>query len=144
MKTPSIFFFKEGIKFRLLHGNDLKLWLTKIVTKENRIISNINYIFCTDIYLRRINKKFLSHDYFTDIVTFDNSTSKKFLEGDIYISIDRILANSKTYNTSFKDELHRVMAHGVLHLLGYDDTNKKKKEEMRRMEDYWLGKRNFQ
>jgi rRNA maturation RNase YbeY len=90
-----------------------------------------------------MNKKHLNHDYNTDIITFDNSFLNNEIEGDVFISIDRIKANAKLYSASFYDELHRVMVHGILHLLDYSDKSKSGKEEMRRMEDYWLSKRGF-
>ncbi len=143
MHQPTIFFFKEEIKFRLSERDKLHLWILKMIKKEGFYLSNINFIFCKDSYLRRINREYLEHDYFTDIITFDNSVSKKIIDGDIYISIDRIRINSNTYDNSFKDELHRVMAHGVLHLLGYGDKNKTQKTEMKKMEDYFLKTRKF-
>lgn len=143
MPQPSIFFFKEEIKFRLSERDELQYWISKMIKKEGFYLSNINFIFCNDAYLRRINREYLDHDYFTDIITFDNSVSKKIIDGDIYISIDRIRINSNTYDNTFKDELHRVMAHGVLHLLGYGDKNKTQKTEMKKMEDYWLKTRKF-
>ena len=143
MKQPSIFFFKESIKFRLSKRKQLKDWILEIIKKEGYSISNINFIFCTDSNLRKINKKYLNHDYFTDIITFDNSVLKKTIEGDIFISIDRVIVNSKKFTSSFNDELHRVMAHGVLHLIGYGDKTKSQKTEMKIREDFWLMRRTF-
>jgi len=143
MKQIPIFFFKEEIKFRLSRQAALRSWILKLIKKEKHQLSNINFIFCTDTYLRKINKAYLDHDYFTDIITFDNSNLPKTIEGDIYISIERVKANSKTYKSAFEDELHRVMAHGVLHLLGHRDKNKKQQYEMRNREDKWLKERTF-
>ena len=143
MKQPSIFFFKESIKFRLSKRNQLKDWILEIIKKEGYSISNINFIFCTDSSLRKINKKYLNHDYFTDIITFDNSVLKKTIEGDIFISIDRVIINSKKFTSSFNDELHRVMAHGVLHLIGYGDKTKSQKTVMKTREDFWLKRKTF-
>ena len=143
MKQPSIFFFKERIKFRLSKRKQLKGWILEIIKKEGYSISNINFIFCTDSSLRKINKQYLDHDYFTDIITFDNSVLKKTIEGDIFISIDRVIVNSKKFTSSFNDELHRVMAHGVLHLIGYGDKTKSQKTEMKTREDFWLKRRTF-
>ena len=109
MKQPSIFFFKESIKFRLSKQKQLKDWVLEIIKKEGYYISNINFIFCTDSSLRKINKKYLDHDYFTDIITFDNSVLKKTIEGDIFISIDRVIVNSKKFTSSFNDELSNVI-----------------------------------
>jgi rRNA maturation RNase YbeY len=133
-------FFKEGISFRLDEQEQLKKWIRKVVTRNEFRLSVINFIFCTDRYLRRINKQYLQHDYNTDVVTFDNSVEKRVIIGDIFISIERVRENSKLFSTSFKDELRRVMVHGVLHLLGYDDKTQKEKEKIHRAEDLWLGK----
>ena len=143
MKAQTIFFFKENIRFRLLNQDSLRAWILSRVKKAGYSISNINFIFCSDSYLRKMNKEYLEHDYNTDIITFDNSIVKKEIIGDVFISIDRVTANAKNYSVTFNDELHRVMAHGVLHLLGYGDKNEKQKEVMRRMENEWLGKRGF-
>ena len=143
MAGSTIFFFKEEIKFTLSDRDKLKKWILKIIKNAGYNLSNLNFIFCSDAYLRRINKEYLEHDYFTDIVTFDNSIEKKIIDGDIFISVDRVKINSKNFNSTFRDELHRVMAHGVLHLLGYGDKNKKEKEEMKKMEDSSLSKRKF-
>lgn len=138
-----ILFFKEKIKFRFTMQENIRHWIKKMIKKEGAALSNINFIFCSDSYLRKINKEYLKHDYFTDIITFDNSNSKKQVDGDIFISIDRININSKIYNASFNDELQRVIAHGVLHLLGYEDKNSADKKIMRKREDFWLKERNF-
>jgi rRNA maturation RNase YbeY len=90
-----------------------------------------------------MNKKFLHHNYFTDIITFDNSSEPGKTEADIFISIDRVQANAKKFKTPFKDELHRVMIHGALHLIGFDDKNAANKKKMRQAEDLWLAKRSF-
>jgi rRNA maturation RNase YbeY len=133
-------FFKEDINFRLSGKSKLTAWIEKIIKKEGRKKGEVNFIFCNDPYLKKINKKYLNHDYFTDIVTFDTSMEAKELSGDIFISIDRVRANAESYKTSFENELHRVMAHGILHLSGYGDKNEKDQKEMRKMEEYWLMK----
>ncbi len=143
MKQIPIFFFKEKIKFRLSDQAGIRNWILRHIKKEKHKLNNINFIFCTDEYLRKINREYLGHDYNTDIITFDNSELLKTIDGDIYISIHRIIANARTFKNTFEDELHRVMAHGVLHLLGYGDKNKKQKSEMKRQEDIWLGERDF-
>ena len=88
-----------------------------------------------------MNKDYLQHNYYTDIITFDLSSVKKTVEGDIFISVETVLTNSQRFKTTFKDELHRVMIHGVLHLLGYSDKNPKAQAMMKKMEDKWLDKR---
>jgi probable rRNA maturation factor len=136
-------FFKEEIKFRLSKQNELRKWILRLIKKEKYSLSVLNLIFCSDRYLLKMNKNYLSHDYFTDIITFDNSEEPKMIEGDIYISIDRVKANSKKFKTTFENELHRVMAHGVLHLLGYSDKNEKQSKEMKQQEEKWLKERDF-
>jgi probable rRNA maturation factor len=139
-KAP-IHFFKEKISFRLTNSAELQKWISLAVKHHKFKIEQINFIFCSDKKLLVLNKKFLKHNYFTDIITFDNSTEKKKIEADIFISVERVTANSKKFKTTFKDELHRVIIHGVLHLLGYSDKTKKDVEKMRGAENFWLGKR---
>ncbi len=141
MKNPPIHFFKETVKFRFNNKTEIQEWIIKAIKSEKKALENLNFIFCTDKHLRKINKTYLNHDYFTDIITFDNSSAKGEIEGDIFISIDRVLVNAKAYKVTVKDELHRVIIHGVLHLLGYSDKTDKSQKEMRAMEDRWLAKR---
>ncbi len=143
MKKGTVLFFKEKVIFRLMNREKLQQWIRKAVKQEGYNLGCINFIFCSDPYLRKLNKDYLKHDYFTDIVTFDNSSEKKLIEGDIFISIDRVRINAALYNVSFKEELQRVMIHGVLHLTGYTDKNSKEKMNMRKREDFWLMKRGF-
>lgn len=138
MKNSSIHFFKESVSFRLTKQNQLRKWINTAAKKEKFSIDNLNYIFCSDKYLKKINKDYLNHNYYTDIITFDISTQKGKIEGDIFISIDRVQANAKQYKVSPVDELRRVMIHGLLHLTGYKDKTAKDQAEMRKMEDYWL------
>jgi rRNA maturation RNase YbeY len=143
MKEIPIYFFKEGIRFRLSKRKEIITWLENVLKKNNCSAANINFIFCTDAYLRKINKKYLHHDYNTDIVTFDNTTEKNKIEGDLFISVDRVKVNAKTYAVSFTDELHRVMVHGILHLMGNCDGTQKEKLIIRSLEDHWLKQRKF-
>nr|MBP9083360.1 rRNA maturation RNase YbeY [Bacteroidia bacterium] len=113
------------------------------VKKEKLRIETINYIFCSDKFLRKINKQFLNHDYFTDIITFPHEQFTAHIGGDIYISLDRVRENAEEFNQSFTNELHRVMAHGVLHLCGYGDKSEAEEKLMRKMEEKWLKARNF-
>jgi probable rRNA maturation factor len=133
-------FFKEDIQFRLTAKEQVVKWLLNVISKEGFKAGEVNYIFCNDKYLRKINKDYLQHNYNTDIVTFDNSGDKKIISGDIFISVDRVRENAMAYETRFSNELHRVMVHGLLHLAGYDDKNSRKQDEMRQREDYWLKK----
>ncbi len=132
-----ITFQSEDIKFvlkeKLLH----KTWLKKIAAGEKYSILELNYIFCSDEYLHKVNMEYLDHDTYTDIITFDNSEDKeaKTIEGDIFISIDRVKENAANYKVNPDDELHRVMAHGLLHLLGYKDKSSKDSTLMREKEE---------
>lgn len=142
MESP-ISFFNEDVKYILKNKNAIREWIKSGVKKEKFRIETINYIFCSDKYLRKINKQFLNHDYFTDIITFPHEQFTAQIGGDIYISLDRIRENAKDYNQSFTTELHRVMAHGVLHLCGYGDKSDSEEKMMRKMEDKWLKARKF-
>ncbi len=135
----NISFFNEGIDFKLNQKLLLKDWIYTVITNENKIKGSINFIFCNDSYLSKINKQFLNHDTYTDIITFDYTTDYKGkISGDIFISIDRVAENAEKLNISFTNELHRVMIHGVLHLLGYKDKTKSQKTLMRQKEDNCL------
>src|SRR5690348_4761099 len=105
--TDKILFFKEDVRFRFDGASALRPWIEKVFRKNNLKIQSLNYIFCSDKYLRKLNKEYLAHDYYTDIITFDNSEVKGKIEADIFISIDRVSANAKEFKTSFNDELHR-------------------------------------
>lgn len=128
-------FFTENIDFQLEKATQINEWLNKIVSQENHTITTLNYIFCSDAYLHKINVEYLNHDTFTDIVTFHYSQTPGIVEGDLYISIDRVKENAKTQNSSFFDELHRVIVHGVLHICGYGDKTPAEKVIMRKKED---------
>lgn len=112
------FHFKTN--FELIKSENYTKWITNIIHSENHLLDQIDYIFCDDEYLLTINQRYLNHDTYTDIITFDYSKENN-IAGDIFISIDRIKDNAKKFNVDFIEELHRVMAHGVLHLLGYAD-----------------------
>ncbi|WP_018341835.1 rRNA maturation RNase YbeY [Cytophaga aurantiaca] len=143
MKEESIHFFTEDISYQLRQRTEIRSWLKSIAKKEKYSILELNYIFCSDEYLLQINKDFLDHDYYTDIITFDNSEVKGKIEGDIFISIDRIRDNAQQQKTSIKDELHRVLAHGLLHLTGYKDKTSAESKTMRKKEDSALAYRAF-
>lgn len=125
------------IKDNLKQKNKLKSWIKSIVEKEGMKAGDISYIFCSDDYLLEINKTYLQHDYYTDIITFDYNAENK-IAGDLFISIDRVRENAEELNQSFEDELHRVIIHGVLHLLGYKDKTEKEEKLMRRKEQECL------
>ena len=137
--SSKVCFFYETRPFTLAERTRLKSFIETIFRKEGRVLSSLNYIFCSDKRLLEINRQYLQHDYYTDIITFDLSADHS-ITGEIYISIDRVKENARTLGTSFKSELHRVIFHGALHLCGYTDKKKEDIAEMRRREDYWLKK----
>ncbi len=116
----------------------LKLFIEKLFISEKKKLANLSYIFCSDEYLITINKDFLKHDFYTDVITFDLSSSKNEIEGEVYISIDRIKDNAKKLDVSFNEELHRVVFHGALHLCGYKDKKKEEALVMRSKENKYL------
>ena len=134
-------FFQEDISFKLKHPIKTARWIKSIIKKEKYDLIELNYIFCSDEHILSINKDFLHHDYYTDIITFDQSSQKKAVHGEIYISIDRVKENAKELKVDFDSELHRVIIHGVLHLLGYGDKSKAEKTAMRKKEEACLSLR---
>lgn len=143
MSAKSIHFFTEDINFLLKNKILIRKWINQTIKDESHQLQELNFIFCSDDYLLSINQQFLKHDTFTDVITFDNGTEKGKIYGDIFISIERIKENSKIFNTTFQDELHRVMIHGTLHLLGYTDKGKEAKAIMTQKESFYLSKRVF-
>jgi probable rRNA maturation factor len=133
----TIFFFQET-KTTLSERKRLKSFIERLFKKNGKRLDVLTYVFCSDQYLLEINHKFLKHDYYTDILTFNLSTSPEIIEGEIYISIDRIKENAKIQQTTIKEELHRVIFHGALHLCGYNDKTKRTKKEMTSEEDKCL------
>ena len=134
-----IYFNFENIEEITIQDN-LKTWLENIILKEEKKPGEINYIFCDDDYLLKVNRDFLNHDYYTDIITFDYVKGKT-ISGDIFVSLPRISDNSSTLSKNFEDELHRVLAHGILHLCGYKDKTEEEEKEMRSKEDFYLALR---
>ncbi len=126
--------FSYECDFKLENESQYSHWVNRIIISEGLGSSTINYIFCGDQYLLEINQKHLYHDTFTDIITFDYSEGR-VLSGDIFISVDRVKENAKIYNISFQHELLRVMAHGILHLTGFNDKTKEEILEMRHKEE---------
>lgn len=116
------FFYEENTN--KLDEKRLVNWLNNVIVSEGKTIEEITYIICDDEYLLSINKKFLNHDTYTDIITFDNSVGKR-LSADIFISEERVIDNAKTYNCSIEEEMRRVLVHGILHLCGYTDKTDK-------------------
>ena len=112
-------------------------WLSDVVKTENKSIDYINYIFCSDDFLKDINVKYLNHDYYTDIITFPYNEGNN-IQSDIYISVDRVSENSKDYGVDFQTEMQRVMVHGLLHLIGYNDMSDEEIYEMRTKENLYI------
>ena len=137
----NIEFFYEETDFRFDQHISIQTWILKIIDSEGYSFENLNYIFCTDTYLHKINLDYLDHDTYTDIITFDNSELEKTIDSDIFISIDRVKENSQVQQTVFEDELSRVLVHGVLHLMGWSDKTDALKMEMRNKEDACLSLR---
>lgn len=126
--------FHYETSFELSNENFLNDWINTIVSSHGYTIGEINYIFCDDTYLHKLNLDFLQHDTLTDIISFD-STLGKLIGGDIFISVERVAENAKDYKVSFTNELHRVMIHGVLHYMGFKDKSIVDKKRMRKEED---------
>lgn len=135
-----ISYFNEDIKFDLKNKRKNNAWLRLVAESEIRRVGDINIIFCSDNYILDVNQKYLQHDYFTDIITFDYCEGDK-LSGDLFISIDSVRENAQEFGTEFEEELNRVMVHGVLHLIGYDDHCEKDIKMMRKKENYYLSLR---
>lgn len=132
-------FFYEDIDFQLEEPSLVSQWLNQVAQQFSRKISYINYIYCSDNYLLQINKEYLNHDYYTDIITFDQRDGTETqIEADIFISIDRIKENATDQGVQFLDELHRVTVHGLLHLIGFNDKTPAEEIEMRKTEDACL------
>jgi len=137
MTIPTIQFnFLEPLDLR--DRNRLKRFLATLFKKEGKSLDELQYIFCSDNYLLEINRQYLNHDYYTDIITFDLSEKGQSINAEIYISVDRVRENAREFGSSLKQELHRVIFHGALHLCGYKDKTANQKKEMRQMEEKYL------
>jgi probable rRNA maturation factor len=134
-------FFSET-EFNLQNSEEVASWISKIITDEKCEEGEISYIFCDDEYLHKLNVEFLNHDTLTDIISFDNSLGNQ-INGDIFISIERVKENADSYTTTFENELHRVIIHGILHYCGFKDKTKTDAELMRKKEDEALSQRKF-
>ena len=124
--------------FQLSNPSEKKEWLKNTILAEGKIIGEIHFVFCDDNHLLGINLKYLNHDTLTDIITFSNSEKPSIISGDIFISIERVTDNARTLNNDFDEELSRVLVHGILHLMGYNDHTPAEKRNMRAKEDYYL------
>lgn len=143
MSKEKILFHSEEIPFILKQKGEVRKWIKNAILTEKKIPGDISFIFCSDEYLLNINVQYLDHDTYTDIITFDNSGKEGVIEGDIFISIDRIKENAAQFNTSERDELHRVIIHGILHLIGYTDKGRSHKSKMTEKENQYLRSRAF-
>ena len=144
MALRDIQFFSEDIEFTLKEKQKVREWIGMTIKSEGfKRIGALSFVFCSDPYLLEINRQYLDHDTLTDIVTFDSSEEEDSIAGDVFISIDRIRENAAKFSVSERDELHRVIIHGVLHLCGYYDKKKEEKTLMTKKEDYYLSKRDF-
>jgi probable rRNA maturation factor len=140
---PAITFHAEDISYNLKQKTAVRNWLTDTIKAEGYKLKELTYIFCTDEYLLQINRQYLDHDTYTDIITFDNSEQDGVIIGDIFISIERIRENAVNFNVTETQELHRVLIHGALHLLGYKDKTAADKKKMTSKEDFYLERRCF-
>jgi probable rRNA maturation factor len=137
----AIQFHNQSLSFKPPFPRKTSRWIQFAIQREKLKLKQLNFIFCTDAELLRINMDYLKHNTYTDIITFDNSEERSIIEGDIFISIDRVTENANNLGVRFIDELHRVMIHGVLHLVGFSDKSQSSKKVMRRKEDEYLSLR---
>ncbi len=136
MEDDKVIYNVEDIDFQLVSQDLLSAWIEKTIETEGATLGAVSYIFCSDDYLHQMNVEYLNHDTLTDVITFPYNDNP--IEGDIFISIDRVKDNAQDLAVAFDDELHRVMIHGVLHLCGYSDETDEQEAEMRRKEDEYL------
>lgn len=127
-------FYTEHVLLPDIDKCRISTWIENVAFKEGKTCGEINYIFCNDQKILEVNKDYLNHDYFTDIITFDYSENP-ILSGDLYISLDTVFSNSKQFNTSYEEELARVIIHGILHLCGYKDKTETESNKMRKLEN---------
>ena len=143
MSQEKIQFHSEEIIYTLKQKAHIRKWIKESIRAEGKVPDEISFIFCSDDYLLNINNQFLKHDTYTDVITIDNSEEEDLIAGDIFISIDRIRENAASLHVSEKDEVHRVIIHGILHLLGYTDKGNEHKALMTEMENRYLSLRSF-
>jgi rRNA maturation RNase YbeY len=135
----NIEFYTEDTILPQLDFPTISNWLNEIIEAKLKSCGSLSIVFCSDDYLLNVNQQYLNHDYYTDIITF-NYSSKRVISGDLFISTDTVRSNAQIFEVSFSQELVRVIFHGVLHLLGWEDQSDLEKDEMRRLENFWLQK----
>lgn len=138
MSVSSIHFFTEDVNYLIKQKRIIKDWLLSVIQSEDYSLQELNFILCSDEYLLGMNRQYLNHDTYTDVITFDNSDQSKVIAGDIFISIERVKENANSLKVHVSEELNRVMVHGTLHLLGYKDKTKTAKGQMTAKEDFYL------
>ena len=131
-------FFNEDVPYKLSHKQTIRQWLKQQADREGHTIGDLNYIFCSDEYLLQVNRDYLQHDYYTDIITFDQSEVEGKIDGDIFISTERVQDNAMKLSILPEQEMRRVLAHGLLHLCGYGDKTDDEAAQMRTKEEDWL------
>lgn len=136
MSDEGIHYYNEDSTLKLEHPQIISHWIKSVFSEENAAFVTINFIYCSDTYLHELNMKYLQHDTLTDVITF--AYNKTPVEGDVFISIDRVTENAKKFKVDILTELYRVMVHGVLHLIGYNDKTREEQELMRNMENKYL------
>ncbi len=131
-------FFNENISYKLTQKQVTRQWLKQQAEREGYAIGDLNYIFCSDEHVLQVNRDYLQHDYYTDIITFDQSEEDGKIDGDIFVSVERVADNATQVGVSAEQEMRRVLAHGLLHLCGYGDKTDDEVATMRAKEDEWL------
>ncbi len=129
--------YYKDVKFRLRKTKEIKNWIVQVIRSEGKEPGDLYFIFVADNYIKRINREFLNHDYYTDVIAFDYGEGN-IISGEIYLGIETIKRNAKIFKSTIKNEIFRVMIHGVLHLIGYNDKNENEVKEMRRKENIYL------
>lgn len=131
-------FFNEDVPYKLPQKQVLRQWLKRQTEREGYAIGELNYIFCSDEYVLQVNRDYLQHDYYTDIITFDQREEEDTIEGDIFVSVERVADNAQQLHVPVEQEMRRVLAHGLLHLCGYGDKTDEEIAKMRIKEEEWL------
>lgn len=131
-------FFNEDVPYKLPQKQVTRQWLKQQAEREGYAVGELNYIFCSDKYVLQVNRDYLQHDYYTDIITFDQSEEDDKIEGDIFISVERVADNAAQLGVAPEQEMSRVLAHGLLHLCGYGDKTEEEQVQMRAKEEEWL------